>query len=126
LATAFNLSLEKHPETLERMMSLSTPERREELANAPADQKQARERMALFPVGKGGHGSDGHGGAKSEVIFVEGEKWVPVVRLGGKVGSKMRSLISALRFPGYPQVIPVAGTQFDAVPPASSGIFEAF
>jgi len=66
-------------------MALSTPERRQELASAPAAQKEARERMALFPMGKGGHGSDGHGGEKSEVIFVEGEKWVPVVRLGGKV-----------------------------------------
>ena len=41
--------------------------------------------MALFPTAKGGHFGDGQGGATSEVLFVEPEKWVPVVRLAGKV-----------------------------------------
>ena len=41
--------------------------------------------MALFPTAKGGHGGDGEGGPRSEVIYVDEEKWVPVVRLGGKV-----------------------------------------
>jgi hypothetical protein len=58
------------------------------LGKQNAAQKEARERMALFPTAKGGHGGDGQGGPKSEVIFVEGDKWVPVVRLGGKVGQE--------------------------------------
>lgn len=53
--------------------------------SATPAQKEARDRMALFPVAKGGHGSDGQGGERSEVLFVEEDKWVPVLRLGGKV-----------------------------------------
>lgn len=67
------------------MWVLASPERKKELENQPAAQKEARERMALFPTAKGGHFGDGQGGARSEVIFVEKDKWVPVVRLGGKV-----------------------------------------
>lgn len=85
LAKAFELPLAHDPETLRRMWVLASPERKKELENQPAAQKEARERMALFPTAKGGHFGDGQGGARSEVIFVERDKWVPVVRLGGKV-----------------------------------------
>jgi hypothetical protein len=67
------------------MWVLASPSRKEELGKATPAQKEARERMALFPTAKGGHGGDGQGGPRSEVIFVEEDKWVPVVRLGGKV-----------------------------------------
>ena len=79
LATAFSLPLVHHPETLRRMWALSSPSRREELSKAPPAVKEARERMALFPT------RQGEEGVKSEVIFVEQDKWVPVVRLAGKV-----------------------------------------
>lgn len=87
LATAFNLPLSHDPETLRRMWVLATPSRKEELSKATPAQKEARDRMALFPTAQGGHGGDanGNGGARSEVIFVAEDKWVPVVRLGGKV-----------------------------------------
>jgi hypothetical protein len=85
LATAFNLPLSHDPETLRRMWALATPSRKEELSKATPAQKEARDRMALFPTAQGGHSGDGNGGARSEVIFVAEDKWVPVVRLGGKV-----------------------------------------
>jgi hypothetical protein len=80
LAKAFELPLKHDPEVLKRMMDLATEARREELSKASPAQKEARERMALFPTSSGNAGE-----AKSEVIFVESDKWVPVVRLGGKV-----------------------------------------
>jgi hypothetical protein len=95
LGAAFNLPLSHHPETMKRMFELSTPSRQAELAAAKPAEKEARERMALFPTAKGEHEGDGQGGPRSEVIFVDGEKWVPVVRLGGKVGflvSHMRGI----------------------------------
>jgi hypothetical protein len=69
------------------MFELSSDSRKEELSKATPAQKEARERMALFPIASGGHGSDGGGGARSELIFVAEDKWVPVLRLGGKVCS---------------------------------------
>lgn len=63
------------------MHELSTPQRREELKKATPAQKEARERMALFPINE----NTSKDQSQSEVIFVEGDKWVPVVRLGGKV-----------------------------------------
>lgn len=95
LGKAFNLPLKHHQETLKRMMGMTSPERRAELEAASQAQRDARERMGLFPTAQGGRvvgyedGEDGDGSKKegetSEVIFVEGDKWVPVVRLGGKV-----------------------------------------
>jgi hypothetical protein len=95
LGKAFNLPLKHHKETLKRMMGMTSPARRAELEAASQAQRDARERMALFPTAQGGHvvgyeeGEDGDKSKKqgemSEVIFVEGDKWVPVVRLGGKV-----------------------------------------
>jgi hypothetical protein len=67
------------------MYALATEERKQMMDSATPAQKEARDRMALFPVAKGGHGSDGQGGERTEVLFVEEDKWVPVVRLGGKV-----------------------------------------
>ena len=87
LATAFSLPLEHHHETLRRMWALVSDSRKAELSSAPPAVKVARERMGLFPTAKGGHGSDGQGGPTSEVIFVAEDKWVPVVRLAGKVGT---------------------------------------
>lgn len=87
LGKAFGLPLEYDQETIRRMAAMTTPARREELAKASEAERIARNRMALFPVAKGGHGGDGQGGSRSEVLHVSTEKWVPVVRLGGKVRS---------------------------------------
>ncbi|ORX37876.1 MoaB/Mog domain-containing protein [Kockovaella imperatae] len=116
LATAFSLPLEYHEETGRRMWALASPERKEQLSKATPAQKEARDRMALFPTAKGGHGSDGSGGSKSEVIFVEEDKWVPVVRLGGKL----------CIFPGIPslfQQLLLGLTPYLPLPPASSKPF---
>ena len=94
LGKAFDLPLKHHQETLKRMLGMTSPERRAELEKAPQEQRTARERMALFPTAQGGHVVNGEeegktgqtGGKSSEVIFVESDKWVPVVRLAGKVG----------------------------------------
>ena len=67
------------------MYALATPERREMMDSASPAQKEARDRMALFPTAEGGHGSNEPGGERSEVLFVGEDKWVPVVRLAGKV-----------------------------------------
>ncbi|WVQ79260.1 hypothetical protein IAT38_001356 [Cryptococcus sp. DSM 104549] len=110
LAAAFNLPLKHHPETLRRMMLLTTPERRAELEKASAAQREARERMALFPT------TEKDGDAKSEAIFVEADKWVPVVRLQGKL----------CVFPGIPslfQQLLLALTPYLPLPPASSKPF---
>jgi hypothetical protein len=81
------------------MYELASESRKEELSNASPAQKEARGRMALFPTAKGGHGGDGQGGARSEVIFVAEDKWVPVLRLGGKVRIPIEGR-SRLSFPG--------------------------
>lgn len=91
LGVAFDLPLEYHQETKNRMMGMTSPERKKELESASEAVRKARDRMALFPTSPGGHVVGGEGeykkveGATSEVIFVEGDKWVPVVRLAGKV-----------------------------------------
>ncbi|WVW86783.1 hypothetical protein I302_108837 [Kwoniella bestiolae CBS 10118] len=113
LAKAFNLPLQHDPETLRRMWELSPPERKEQLKNATPAQKEARERMALFPTNTGKAGKEE---SKSEVIFVEGDKWVPVVRLGGKL----------CIFPGIPslfQQLLLGLTPYLPLPPASSKPF---
>jgi hypothetical protein len=70
---------------MRRMEVMTTEKRRAELAVASEEEKTARNRMALFPIAKGGHGGDGQGGNRSEILFVCDDRWVPVVRLGGKV-----------------------------------------
>lgn len=89
LGKAFDLPLEHDVETMRRMMALTPEKRRKELEAASAEEREARNRMALFPVAKGGHGSDGQGGARSELIFVSEDKWVPVLRLGGTVSQSL-------------------------------------
>ena len=107
--------------------------------SATPAQKEARDRMALFPVAKGGHGSDGQGGERSEVLFVEEDKWVPVLRLGGKVcvtvflsRSKRGGIEcgigpdgTAMRVPRYPELVPAALAGLDTVPAYSAGFFQA-
>jgi molybdopterin-biosynthesis enzyme MoeA-like protein len=70
LAKAFNQPLKHHAQTLTRMADLS--KHRKDLQNQSAEQKVARERMALFP-------------AHAEVLFVGEDMWVPVCRLEGKL-----------------------------------------
>ncbi|WWC73571.1 uncharacterized protein I206_107543 [Kwoniella pini CBS 10737] len=110
LGKAFNLSLKHDQETIRRMSELTTPKRREELKNATPAEKEARNRMALFPTNNGPEES------KSEIIFVDSEKWVPVVRLDGKL----------CIFPGIPslfQQLLLALTPYLPLPPASSKPF---
>ncbi|KAL7424886.1 hypothetical protein Q5752_000572 [Cryptotrichosporon argae] len=110
LGAAFKLPLKHDAETLRRMWALTTPERRAELEKATPAQREARERMALFPT------SSGTGDAASEVLFVDVEKWVPVVRLGGKL----------CVFPGIPslfQQLLLSLTPYLPLPPASAKPF---
>lgn len=85
LGKAFGLPLEHDQETMRRMMAITPEKRRRELEAASPEEREARNRMALFPVAKTGHNSDSQDGARSELIFVSEDKWVPVLRLGGKV-----------------------------------------
>lgn len=70
LAKAFNQPLKYNAETLARMKELS--KHRKDLENQSAEQKLARDRMALFP-------------ANAEVLFIGEDVWVPVCRLEGKL-----------------------------------------
>ncbi|KZS97028.1 Molybdopterin binding protein [Sistotremastrum niveocremeum HHB9708] len=72
LAKSFSLPLIHHAETLHRMAAWS--KNRRDIAEQSAEQKTARERMALFPSGR-----------EAEVIFTAEDLWVPVVRLKGKL-----------------------------------------
>jgi hypothetical protein len=73
MAKAFNLPLELHDETIKRMHA-QLRARGDDPNAQSADQRKARERMAMLPKGN-----------SAEAIFVAEDKWVPVVRLGGKV-----------------------------------------
>lgn len=73
MAKAFNLPLELNQETVKRMHAGMVARGMDPNAQ-DAEQRTARERMAQLPTGKG-----------AECIFVAEDKWVPVVRLGGKV-----------------------------------------
>ncbi|GJJ14686.1 hypothetical protein Clacol_008953 [Clathrus columnatus] len=70
IAKAFNQPLDYHQETLNRLTAQIS--RRTDLQNQTAEQKTARERMALFPT-------------KAEVLFVGEDIWVPVCRVEGKL-----------------------------------------
>ncbi|KAJ3839105.1 MoaB/Mog domain-containing protein [Lentinula raphanica] len=70
LARAFNQTLEHHPETLRRLDEMNR--HRAWVSTQTSEQREATKRMALFPD-------------KAEVLFVCGDIWVPVVRLGGKL-----------------------------------------
>lgn len=122
LGKAFNLPLEHDAETLRRMDVMTTQARRDELAKASEAERTARNRMALFPIAKGGHGGNGDGGARSEVLYVSTERWVPVVRLGGKVRCAIPANPPAMRLSRYPQPLPAAPPRPHALPPASTGI----
>jgi len=111
LAKAFDLPLQHHKETMERMWTLASAQRKEELEKATPAQKEARARMALFPTLE-----EGKEGSKSEVLFVKEEMWVPVVRLGGKL----------CIFPGIPslfQQLILGLTPYLPLPPASAKPF---
>ena len=138
LGAAFNFPLEYDEETKKRMWALTSESRREELAKAPENVKLARDRMALFPTQKGGHAvvgttarSSSEGGATSEVIHVAGDKWVPVLRLGGKVSTRRRAWRYFLTpqlcvFPGIPslfQQLLLDLTPYLPLPPASAKPF---
>jgi molybdopterin-biosynthesis enzyme MoeA-like protein len=73
MAKAFNLPLELNKETVKRMQA-GLKARGIDPNAQNADQRKARERMAELPTGEG-----------AECIFVAEDKWVPVVRLGGRV-----------------------------------------
>ncbi|WWC65981.1 uncharacterized protein I303_108603 [Kwoniella dejecticola CBS 10117] len=116
LGKAFNLPLKHDEETIRRMSELTTPKRREELKNATPAEREARNRMALFPTNSGSGAEDSENESKSEIIFVDSEKWVPVVRLGGKL----------CIFPGIPslfQQLLLALSPYLPLPPASSKPF---
>lgn len=63
LAKSFSLPLVHHAETLHRMAAWS--KNRRDIAEQSAEQKTARERMALFPSGR-----------EAEVIFTVEDLWV--------------------------------------------------
>ncbi|KAH9929046.1 MoaB/Mog domain-containing protein [Epithele typhae] len=79
LAAAFDQPLEHHQETLRRMTEMIKA--RADLSQQTAEQRIARERMALFP-------------ARAEVLYIAPDVWVPVVRLEGKL----------CVFPGIPKL----------------------
>lgn len=70
IAKAFNTPLEYHEETKRRMYEMG--KHRYNLEQQTEEQTKARLRMALFP-------------RDAEVLFVQEDLWVPVVRVGGKV-----------------------------------------
>ncbi|KAK4705825.1 hypothetical protein P7C70_g372, partial [Phenoliferia sp. Uapishka_3] len=70
IAAAYKVDKQYDDETIRRMTALS--KKRYNLGEQTEEQKTARLRMALFPVG-------------AEVLFVKEELWVPVVRVAGKI-----------------------------------------
>ncbi|KAH9936701.1 Molybdopterin binding protein [Amylocystis lapponica] len=101
LAKAFGQPLAHHQETLRRMVEMSKA--RIDIAGQSAEQRTARERMALFP-------------ARAEVLFIAPDVWVPVVRLEGRL----------CVFPGIPRLFQrmLDGlARFLPLPPASERPF---
>ncbi|KAF9029569.1 Molybdopterin binding protein [Hymenopellis radicata] len=95
LAKAFGQKLVHHTETLRRLDQMN--KHRPWVASQTPSQKEAAQRMALFPE-------------RAEVIFVGQDIWVPVVRLEGKL----------CIFPGIPKLFQVmlnSLTQFLPLPP---------
>ncbi|KAK4050553.1 hypothetical protein OIO90_005020 [Microbotryomycetes sp. JL221] len=78
IAKAFDAQLEYHEETKKRMVALSkraslvVRATMQRMTEQTEEQKKARNRMALFPTG-------------AEVLYVQQDLWVPVVRVAGKV-----------------------------------------
>lgn len=83
LAAAFGQPLEHHAEALRRMAELVR--HRADMANQTAEQRAARERMALFPAG-------------AEVLFIAPDVWVVSSRFSSFPGSsaEMIDVIHAL------------------------------
>ncbi|EED78209.1 predicted protein [Postia placenta Mad-698-R] len=79
LAKAFDQPLAHHAEMLARMTTMI--KHRADIMNQTAEQREARERMALLPV-------------HAETLFIAPDVWVPVVRLEGKL----------CVFPGIPRL----------------------
>ncbi|SCZ91871.1 BZ3500_MvSof-1268-A1-R1_Chr5-3g08189 [Microbotryum saponariae] len=75
IAKAFDTTLQYDEETKTRMVALS--KRRYNIDEQTEEQKTARNRMALFPVPTPK--------TSVEVLFVDKELWVPVVRVAGRV-----------------------------------------
>lgn len=82
--------------------------------------------MALFPTA-----GEGSSGAKSEVIYVKEELWVPVVRLGGKVWPLLsyhrtsqweRAEYPAVHLPRDTQSVPAARPGINTVSAAPASI----
>ncbi|GAA5898788.1 hypothetical protein JCM6882_003999 [Rhodosporidiobolus microsporus] len=71
IAKAFDTTLEYHEETKHRMYEMG--KHRYALEQQTEEQKTARLRMALFPKDD------------VEVLFVQEDLWVPIVRVAGKV-----------------------------------------
>ncbi|GAA5881733.1 hypothetical protein JCM8547_008367 [Rhodosporidiobolus lusitaniae] len=99
IAKAFNTELVYNEETKHRMFEMG--KHRYKLEEQTEEQKTARMRMALFPKDD------------TEVLFVQEDLWVPVVRVGGKV----------CIFPGVPRLFErlVEGlvSHYVPLPPAS-------
>ncbi|KAF9515016.1 hypothetical protein BS47DRAFT_1316432 [Hydnum rufescens UP504] len=70
LAKAFDQDLAYHEETRRRMLGLT--KNRDVLKNQNEEQQKARDRMALLP-------------SRADVLFVDEELWVPIVKLEGKL-----------------------------------------
>lgn len=103
LATAFSLPLSLDTETISRMKS--TFRARGVYTTQTPEQIKARERMAMFPSGEG-----------VEVLRTDKEKWVPVVRLMGKL----------CVFPGIPSLFEqllISMTPYLPLPPSSAKPF---
>ncbi|GAA99926.1 uncharacterized protein L969DRAFT_93417 [Mixia osmundae IAM 14324] len=70
MAKAFGVELKYHDETIHRMYEMGKKRYAEQ--KQTEEQMQARKRMALLPN-------------PAEVLFVQPDLWVPIVRLGGKL-----------------------------------------
>ncbi|KAJ9102614.1 hypothetical protein QFC19_004723 [Naganishia cerealis] len=72
IAKAFDMPLTLNQDTVDRMQASIVA--RGGFQQQTPEQVQARQRMAMFPTGD-----------KAEVLFVQEDKWVPVVRVMGKL-----------------------------------------
>lgn len=75
IAKAFDMPLTLNQDTVDRMQASIAA--RGGFQQQTPEQVQARQRMAMFPTGD-----------KAEVLFVQEDKWVPVVRVMGKVSPR--------------------------------------
>jgi molybdopterin-biosynthesis enzyme MoeA-like protein len=124
MAKAFDLPLKLDAETVKRMRA-GAKARGMDIDSQTEEQKTARNRMAMLPTGDA-----------AECIFVAEDKWVPVVRLGGKVSSPgSRSIylkaypllyLQLCIFPGIPSLFEqllISLTPYLPLPPDSAKPF---